>query len=408
MVSAFSTSRVRKDFDLGSLIIGFLIFPILMVPKLIRESKNNYIPAQIMFCIFLGLLSVLSWPPRADTYRHALVFYRIQSMSLDEVFAKYFRGGDFVLLICDYIFGRLGFSFEFLRLIIMAIAYGLALKLYNLTCLYKSIRIQNKWILFWMFILMVPFYDIVYAIRYGFAMMFICYFIIKRYFIEDKSIWDFLFLILGFIIHFGTAWIIVICLMAPLIPNRCHKAIYISIFVCAIVVSVYSTQIIQLFAQHIYDDRMVTAYTSEDFAQRFIFHGFWGTTLEYSRNAPLYLFIILGLTILPYNKNTKIFMCIIILWAFTYNLWELNRRIGYPIYILGPIYSVYLYKLRKTLLTILFACSFLVATIIWRQYTVSNILYVFAPLPVSIIQNYDYHWLKTNVSSEGTLLIQKH
>lgn len=404
----FSTPRIRKDFDLGALVIGFIIFPILTIPKLLHKSKNNYVPAQIMLCIFLGLISVLSWPPRADTYRHAMTFYRIQSLSLDETFVKYYRGGDFVLLICDYIFGRLGLSFEFLRLLFMATAYGLALKLYNLTCRYKQLKSGSKWFIFWMFILMVPFYDIVYAIRYGFAMMFVCYFIVKRYFIEDKSKYDYLFLVLGFIVHFGTAWLIGLCIIAPLIPNRCNKGLYAAIFICAIFISMHSTQIIQFLAHQIYSEEMVNAYTAEDYAQRFIFHGFWGTMLEYARNVPLYLFISIGLIFMPYNKGSKLFLCIILIWAFTFDLWEINRRIGCSICILGPAFAISLFRLRKLVLSILTVSSLITAIIIWRQYTVSNLLYVFTPLPISITQNYDYNWLKDNVTREGTLKVQYH
>ncbi len=398
-----TNTRVKRNFDLGSLIIGFIIFPILMIPKLLNESKKNYIPAQIMLCLFLGLLSVLSWPPRADTYRHALVFYDIQTMDFDKAFNKYFRGGDIVLLVSDYIFSHLNLSFELLRLLFMSIAYGLALKLYNLTCRHKSISVRNKWIVFWMFILMVPFYDIVYAIRYGFAMMFICYFITKRYFINNRSIWDFLFLAIGFIIHFGTAWLIGICLIAPLIPNRCPKGIYILVFVGAIAISMYSTPIIQFFASHIYDERMVSAYTTERFAQRFIFHNIFGTILEYTRNAPLYLFIGLALFFIPFNKSTKIFMLIVLTWAFTYNLWEINRRMALPIVILGPVFSLYILKYRHLILSILIFSASITTLFTWRQFTVSNLPYIIAPLPISIIQNYDYQWLRENVQPDGTL-----
>lgn len=394
--------------SIRSTLICYIAIPLITVPNLVKQSMNNRIISQILLCLFIGLVSVLSWPPRADTYRHAMMFYDIQSMSFGEAVDKYYRGGDFVLLVSDYIFGRLGFSFEFIRLIFMAASYYMALKIYNLICLSQNLSRTKRSYLFWMCLFTVPFYDIAYALRYGTAMTFVCFYIIKRYLTEFKNHKDYIYLFIGFIIHFGTAWLIGLILISPYIPSKINKAIYCIGFICALVFSINAVHIIQFLAHYIYDSKMILAYTAEEYSKRFIFHGFWGTVLEYVRNLPLYTFIIFALFILPYNRITKVFMLIVLMWAFTYDLWEINRRIGLPICVLGPIYSLLKYKWRNIVFSILIFSSLSTAIIIWRQYTVSNIMYIATPLPISIIQNYDYSWLTTNVTSEGTLKVQKH
>lgn len=385
-------------------ILGFILFPLLMLPDIIKESYRGKLTSQILLCIFLGLLSVLTWPPRADTYRHALIFYKLMNMDYYKMMDYYFRG-DVVLLFGSFIFGKIGLSFEFLRLIIMSIAYGVAFHVYNVVVKARIFPEQNDKFIFIMCLFMVPFFDISYAIRYGFALVFIAAYIIFYYAVGRRKITDYLYLLMGLAVHFGTIWLVVIALLGRFLPNKSPKWIIISLPCCAIILSMYSQDILASAAGLVMEDRTVNMYT-DVLSERFITHNLVGTILEYIRNLPIYLSISIVLFLLPYNSKTKILFFIVLLWAFSFDLWEINRRIGTALVVVTSVYFCYIQKYRKYILCIIGFTCLISVLMLWRQYTVSNILFLLAPLPISIFQSYSLEWIDANVLNDGTLKVQ--
>lgn len=395
---------IFTNFTPRAQIFGFIFFPILMLPSMIKGSIRGIRISQFLLSVFLGLLSVLTWPPIADAYRHAIDFYEIQNLSFHKVITDYYRGSDFILLFGGYLFGQLHLSFEFLRLILMAVAYGIALHLYNIILKNKIFHGIDKSYIFWMCIFMVPFCDICYAIRYGMAIMIISAYIVLHYIVGRKKLVDYVYLIIGLCMHFGTIWLIALCLIGNLVPNKFPRWCILLLGVFFLGLSMYANEIISGLAGMFYNQRLVNAYVFK-LADKYIQHNLIGTILELIKNISVYLSVIIALFYLPYKKETKIFILIVFIWILTWQLFEVNRRIGVALAVLLPIMICVLNRGKRVLMKIMVSSYMLVIIGNWRQFTVSNTIFIFAPVPISIFQHYDYTWLLDNLNGEGTLKV---
>lgn len=404
-------SLIKRDIDNVSLTVLFILCPLLSLPWVIKKSYNGEKYSQFLLSFFMGLICILAWPPQGDLFRHYMVYYQLKGKTLEYLF-DYYSNGDYLLRLSQFFAGKLNLGFEIVRLITVALSY------YMLLTLYSDLKNQSGYnthriVLFVVILLSVPFIYILRGIRYGFSMMIISYFILKRFILCHKQKKDFLFLPLALITHFGSLWIIIICLISPIIPNRVPRLVPMSVMILAYLISTFSADLIQMLPIDFIGQRAIEMYSTGGASKNHLIGlNFFGLLTEKSLELMIILYIIITIRYLPYNKETKILYLNIIFWFFTLSLFEINRRVGIPIYIMGGVitfkYIVFKKYIRNLILTTLIATSLLVGISYWRMYLISNIAYIIAPLPVSIIQGYDYEWIEKNVDGMGALKIYRN
>lgn len=401
-------SLIKRDIDNVSLTVLFILCPLLSLPWVIKKSYNGEKYSQLLLSIFIGLVCVLAWPPQADLYRHYITYENLRNKSFDYLL-KYYIRFDLVLPFLQYVAAYMGIPFEIIRIGFISTSYYLMLLIYNKL----SINItRHRFILFLIILYSVPFIYILRGLRYGFAMMLMSYFILKRILLGRKSKSDFIFPIISILTHFSSVWLIGIYFVRKIFPNRLPKYFLFIICIGLLSMSIWSSQMIQLLPRDIIGGQIIDLYSTGGASKNHLTGlNFWGLLTEYSVSLAIMLFIIICVTKIPYDSKTKILFLIIFLWTFTLSLFEINRRVGIPIYIMGGIYIFqYLKKyiiFLEILYAILISCSVLVGISFARMYLMSNIVYIMFPLPIILLQTYDYEWIKSNVDSLGTLLIWK-
>lgn len=400
-VSTITTSRLSK----GTLILIFILCPLLPIAEIIKRSIQGKYYAQICFCIFLGLLSVLAWPPRGDVYRHAMTFFQMQGLDFGAMMTRYFRGGDVILLWLQYFGGKFGLHFEIIRFIFIFTAYWTALKLYTEIITHFNYDTKSTKYIFWIIVLSVPFVTITYGLRYGLSSVLTCYFIIKRYIFNLHNTSDYLFLIVAFFIHFGILWLIALAIIAPLLPNKISKLPLAILFIVLYGISTHAADLIRVLPLDLYGERMINAYTIGEWATKNYSHNFIGSIPDYFRTANLWIYIILSFILIPYNNHTKIWFFLILIWSFCSNLYAISGRINIQILIMGGIIIFYFIGRTKFIISFLSLYCIVIAALNWRSYTISNIEYIITPLPIALFQSYDYQWLRNNIYPDGTLKI---
>lgn len=403
-------SFLKRDIDNISLTVFYILCPLLSLPWVIKKSYHGEKWSQLLLSIFIGLVCILAWPPQGDLYRHYVDYFQIKDKSLEYVFTYYFNG-DYMFRISQLLAGKLDLGFELVRLITITLSYYMLFNIYNKL---KNHGIYQKFSVsfFIVVILSVPFIYVLRGIRYGFSMMIISYYILKRFVVGSKNWRDFILLLLALFTHFGSLWIILFCLSSPIVPNRVPKWIVMGVIICACIISTFAADLVQMIPVGIVGQRAIEMYTIGGAAKNHLVGlNFFGLLTEKSVELIIILYIFIAIIYIPYNKETKILFCSIIFWFFTFSLFEINRRVGIPIYIVGGIMAFKYIALsscvRKLILTVLITTSLLVGISYWRMYLISNIAYIIAPLPVSIAQRYSYEWIKENVDSMGPLKIYK-
>lgn len=391
-------------FTNSGLIGLFLIAPCLASPYLVIGSLRKNKCAQIMLSIFMGLLSICFVPPRADLYRIYLAFFNMEGISLNDVINN-FRF-DFILPISQYLALNLGFDFEIIRVITMSFPSYLFLKLYNKLSL---VYFVNNKLLFLICLLSIPFMEISLGIRHGLAISIISYILLKKYLVgESLSFVDYLLLVIAPCIHFGTIWYSALLFVSPMIPNKLPKIVILLILAICFLAAVYIDDILSVLVFDEASSQVVSHYSTHgSYGERYVFHNFIGSIPEYFAIALTYFFIIVTVLSLPYNKQSKLLYCIIMIWLLTHTLYSINERISNVILVSFPLFYALMKNKLTLVLKLLLLGAALTAIINWRAYTVSNSLYIFYPLPFIITLGYNQQWLKDYVDQFGTLFIYK-
>ena len=357
-----------------------------------------------MFSIFMGLLSICFVPPRADLYRIYLAFDNIRTSPLNMVIDN--LRFDFILPFIQYLISHVGLDFEIVRLVAISLPCYLFIKLYNGL---SSKYILNNKLLFAVCILSFPFMEISLGIRHGVAISLISYTLIKKYLVGYKlNIVDCLFLILAPCIHFGTFWYSLIIIISDFLPNRLPRPILWIVLISCFFTSMYIDEILSVLVFNDASSQIVSHYSTEGaYGTRFIFHNFIGSIPEYYSISLTYFLIIATILSLPYNRQTKVLYCIIMIWLLTHSLYTLNSRISNVILVSFPLFYAIITHRVSLVFRLLILGALFTAIINWRAYTVSNSLHILYPLPFILMFGYDNQWLNENVDQFGTLYIYR-
>lgn len=391
-------------FSESGLIGLFIIAPILSLPFILIRSYWRSTYSQVMLSIFIGLISICFVPPRADLYRIYQAFNDMNGVNF-EVIIDNLRF-DFILPFFQFITLKFGIDFEIVRVISLALPYYLFLSLYNKLSVAYSV---NNRLLFLICILSVPFMEISLGIRHGMAISIISYVFLKKYLAKNFLSWyDYTFLILAPCIHFGTFWYSAIILISPLLPNRVPKLIIILILLLCYLAAIYIDDILSMLVFNEASSQIVSHYGTEGaYGNRFIFHNFIGSIPEYYSISLTYFFIIATILSLPYNRQTKVLYCIIMIWLLTHSLYSINSRISNVVLVSFPLFYAIITHRISLVFRLLLLGAILTAIINWRAYTVSNSLHILYPFPFIIMFGYDDQWFCENVDQFGTLYIYR-
>lgn len=357
-----------------------------------------------MFSIFIGLLSICFVPPRADLYRIYLAFNDMHTSSITMMIDN--LRFDFILPFIQYLISHAGLDFEIVRLMAIAFPCYLFMKLYNK--LSSKYSLNNK-LLFAVCILSFPFMEISLGIRHGVAISLITYALIKKFLVGSKlDIGDYFFLILAPCIHFGTFWYSLIVIFSDFLPNRLPRPILWIVLISCFFTSMYIDEILSVLVFNDASSQIVSHYSTEGaYGTRFIFHNFIGSIPEYYSISLTYFLIIATILSLPYNRQTKVLYCIIMIWLLTHSLYTLNSRISNVILVSFPLFYAIITHRVSLVFRLLILGALFTAIINWRAYTVSNSLHILYPLPFILMFGYDNQWLNENVDQFGTLYIYR-
>lgn len=380
----------------------FIICPILTLPYIISKSYTRDRFSQFLLSVFLGFVSICFVPPRADLYRWYLRFFDIQRYDFNYMLDN--LRFDFILPFSQYFISHLGLDFEIIRVAIIAWPFYLFFSVYNKLSARNTI---NNKLIFLCVICSVPFMDITLGVRYGLATTLLTYLILKRYLTQDKiSIWDKSLLIIAPCIHFSTIWLSLLYLICPLIPNRFNKLIYISLLVFTYCSSFFFDSFLHYLIFDEQTSQLINHYGGQGrYGNRYVFHNFIGSIPEYISIITPYIYLIIFLLRVPYNKHTKIIYAIWLVWAFTNQLYTINGRMNILIIEVLTMYLLIYSRLPKLITTIIVFGALMTAIINWRAYTISNSWLILFPAPVILSYGYDAEWISTNVNPFGTLKI---
>lgn len=401
MTSLVNSKRYIENHNIAIFVI-FILCPILTLPYIISKSYNRDRFSQFLLSVFLGFISICFVPPRADLYRWYLRFFDIQRYDFDYIIDN--LRFDFILPFTQYFVSHLGLDFEIIRVTVIAWPFYLFFSLYNKLSAQSSV---NKNLLFISVICSVPFMAITLGIRYGLATTLLTYLIFKKYLINDKiSIWDQSLLIVAPCLHFSTIWISLLYLICPLIPNRFNKLIYIGLLVFTYCSSFFFDSFLNYLVFDEQSSQLVSHYGSQGvFGVRYNFHNFIGSIPEYISIITPYIYLIIFLLRVPYNKSTKIIFAIWLVWAFTNQLYGINGRMNILIIEVLTMYLLIYSRMPKLITTIIVFGALMTAIINWRAYTISNSWLILFPAPVILSYGYDAEWISTNVNPFGSLKI---
>lgn len=400
--------KFKSRYSDWSILIIFLISPPLVIIEIFNRSIKNDRICQFCLAVFIGLISVLAWPPRADVYRHAMTFYEIQGMPIEKIIYYYYRGGDIILLLLQVIFGKLGLNFEMIRFIFVFFPYILFFNLYNIIVDSSKIKPNKKAYLFFIVLLSVPLMSINYALRYGLSMTILAYCILKEYITGVTNVKDYILFVISLLIHIGSAWLIATILISKIVPNRLNKLVFVGFYLVAYLIANHADMILRSLPLGFYGDRLINFYLATEDIREKVERNFIGLLPTIINYFFYYAYLSLVTFIIPYNKRTKIIFLLFIICAFTSGLPTLSGRINCIIPIIGGLFAYYYINWKKILCYLLIFTSCIPILTNWRSYLVSHVEYIFTPVPIALSQSYSYHWLRNNLTEEGTLMIYKH
>lgn len=402
----FCSTRLDK----ATLLFLFLFSPMLSLFSLFRECYNNKKYAYILISIFFGLCAMLVLPPKGDSYRHALNFFKIQNYTWYDfqMFLSSQIKFDFLLWLLEFVYAKIGFTFSFVKFTLVFIGYILYLNIYDSLCIHIYKTPKQRCYCFWIILLIIPCMSIAYGLRYGFAASLVAFVVSRWYVLRKYDWWNFVLLIVALFFHFGILMILLLLVAVKFAPNSMTKWMFCLLMGFSMLVSESLNLIVQYipFSQDLHD--YLLTYTEGEWKDASALSGFnmffWFPII--AKQYVLQLIILYyTLRYLPYNRNTKFLFWLFILWTFSSSFFAINQRVGVLIPYVGGVFLLYYIGIRSMLLKSLLITTIFINVMDWRVYTVNHWYYLFAPVPVSIVTDYDEDWVDKNVTVEGSLYV---
>lgn len=389
------------------LAFAFFICPLFSFPFIMYSVLKKHFFACDLLALFMGCCSVL-WPPTADLYRHNMLYFEFHRMNVSQFFDYIETTPDFLYYLLSYLLSKVNINFEVIRFIFVFIAYKMSFRIY-FDCMSRNKNIYEYHKMFFLiFYLSVPFFTITQGLRYGMALSFFAY---GAYFYlsYDKIKW-LIFVIIACLIHFSVFPVLAILLLA-----RCGfniTAIRILLIIVVSVIFLRETALTSLIDLLPIDDLLkvrighyVEGYWSGEFLDEFSIENKISRFLEHCAMYPL-LLTSFWLDENKYNQFTKILIavvCICYLISFT-----MFFRISLLFVSVALCAFAIEFKQKKwniiVLKMIFLSCFLSFFSQIYkyrREMTISREYLLVLPMPVLLINTFDYQWVVNNVDHSG-------
>ena len=132
-----------------------------------RRKRNAY----VLFALFMGLCSMLLLLPTAAAYRHAELFYEMETWNWDELllYLSFNIKVDFILFLYEFGIIQLGLTYGFVRFGWVVIAYLIYFYIYDCMLDSPQIKCLNHWKFLWIVFLLNTNEGISSCLRYVYA-----------------------------------------------------------------------------------------------------------------------------------------------------------------------------------------------------------------------------------------------
>lgn len=401
----------KRDFII--LLISFILFPffsLLFIFRKIYDGKNY---ALIFLAVFMGLLSMFYFP-FGDQYRYYEWLKEYAYQSFDEVFnlnsILIYKQLN-IISLCVFGASKIGFTLELLRFILVTVCYVMVLNVYRkISATNKNALTKNdRWMLFLIYFLSLPFYFICFGFRTGVG---ICFLICGLYSIMNREkCKGFLGLLVASLCHVVFFLYFIVGLL--LLNIRFYVSRKWLLLLLCIVPFISWILLSSLYGKLDFLDAIMDVYI----------YGAWGIEYEWSfasiRNklflggfAVSYIYFILFSRKdknLLYNFLTVNFFLLLLFLPFV----TLTERI---IAISLPLLTLYLFIYRsqclslfsKRVMLLLMGVTFLTPFWInrypYRQAHIERILY--EPLPFILMNTYTSNDIYSHVNPDGEFVVK--
>lgn len=182
---AIISARPKRLYNPFVASIMFVVSPLLALPLIIRGIYERRWSANVLFCIFLGLIAYLT-VPYADLYRHYNDYQNAKGTSVIDFFSNlnnvinWFVGFIYVLM------ASLKIPFDFFRLVQLPVCFYLLTKIFDYQ-IKTSKRRYNYHEVFLRYIILYLFFDFLFTVlgvRFGLGL---CLFLYGSHLYLDKQ-----------------------------------------------------------------------------------------------------------------------------------------------------------------------------------------------------------------------------
>lgn len=163
----------------------FMVSPLLSLPLILRGVYERERSANILFCIFLGVLAYLT-VPYADLYRHYNDYQNAKGTSVLDFFLNLDNFINWFVGFAYVVMTALRIPFDFFRLVEIPICFYLLIKIFNyqITCSTREYTYSEVFVRFVILFLFFDFLFTVLGVRFGFAL---CLFLYGSHLYIDKK-----------------------------------------------------------------------------------------------------------------------------------------------------------------------------------------------------------------------------
>lgn len=190
--------HIKRQNNSNFLIISilFFIYPILALPFILKEVKNNAKYAYFYLSIFMGYVGML-YPPIGDYYRYVQDFNIYSTLSFSELCIFFAIKTDFLMPVVFWVLGKVGFSPDFTRFLYNFIGYYLLFSIFR-SITWNDSNNNRRFFLFLLLMLYVSFR--LFLTRFGLSTVIFMYGVYNVFY-DRKQGW--MFLLLSAFHHFS-------------------------------------------------------------------------------------------------------------------------------------------------------------------------------------------------------------
>lgn len=383
----------------------FLISPLFSLPLILVGIYKREKSAFILFSLFMGLFSFLTFPA-SDLYRHFESYFLYESLPWS-YFIETLPGDIFTQLL-SYVSANCGIPYEFNRLLTMTMFFLIILFVFNhiidsSTLVYSRSEIFIRLLIC---IFLVDYFTALIGVRSGLATIFYLLGIYLAIDCGNKKKMLLCF-IMAALIHYSLTFMILVSFFFSLLPQR-KFSILLSFLLCTVISGIIIDRLEIYFVAH--DMIEQAAYVGD---------GQWGSGgKELASFRGLMYGWIKRLTILPfiivwyrYTSNNDYWgrqICgLALLYVLTFNLGTISSRVYWMLVVMLGFYVCKVESLQKIKLHCIkvlfaFAVLFLCAQLFSRRdfLRVSNYSRLVWPVPMILTQHYDINAVYRQLNEE--------